>query len=230
MDANTTIIKHHGAGGGVTGSRHELALDDGASLLIDCGLFQGGDRGDDGAHAGHLDIGFDIEGVQALVITHVHLDHVGRIPWLLAAGFDGPIYCSEPSAELLPIMLEDAFKLGISRQPQAIQWYLKRVGRLIRPLPFGRWHSVYRRGGREAAIRLRRAGHVLGSAYVECALTEGDQDTRPSARRAASFSRKGRAARWSWMVASMRSTPVSIPSAAIPRTPTATACSTSSPA
>tara|TARA_B100000378_G_scaffold277255_1_gene277102 strand:- start:310 stop:660 length:351 start_codon:yes stop_codon:yes gene_type:complete len=115
MDDTKTIIKHHGTATGVTGSCHELVLDDHASLLIDCGLFQGDDRGAD-----NLDIRFDIGAVEGLVITHVHLDHVGRIPWLLAAGFDGPIYCSEPSAELLPIVLEDAFKLAISRQPEAI--------------------------------------------------------------------------------------------------------------
>ena len=179
MDETKTIIKHHGAATGVTGSCHELLLDDHASLLVDCGLFQGGDRGADGAGADNLDIRFDIGAVQGLVVTHVHLDHVGRIPWLLAAGFDGPIYCSEPSAELLPIVLEDAFKLAISRQPEAIRWYLKRVERLLRPLPFDQWHTVYERGGHEANIRLRRAGHVLGSAYVECALTgeARDQET-----------------------------------------------------
>ena len=169
-DADKLTIKHHGAATGVTGSCHELFLDNHASLLIDCGLFQGGDQGADGADADHLEIGFDIGAVQGLVVTHVHLDHVGRIPWLLAAGFDGPIYCSEPSAELLPIVLEDAFKLAISRQPEAIRWYLKRVQRLLRPIPFDQWHTIYERGGHDVDIRLRRAGHVLGSAYVECAL------------------------------------------------------------
>ncbi|WP_414433617.1 MBL fold metallo-hydrolase [Alloalcanivorax venustensis] len=179
-DSNKSVIKHHGAATGVTGSCHELTLDDNAGLLIDCGLFQGGDRGADGADAGRPEIEFDIGHISALVVTHVHLDHVGRIPWLLAAGFDGPIYCSEPSAELLPIMLEDAFKLAVSRQPEAINWYLSRVQRLLRPLPFDQWHSVYQGAGKEAAIRLRRAGHLLGSAYVECALTgeARGQDTR----------------------------------------------------
>ena len=60
MDDTKTIIKHHGAATGVTGSCHELLLDDHASLLIDCGLFQGGDRGADGAGADNLDIRFDI--------------------------------------------------------------------------------------------------------------------------------------------------------------------------
>jgi len=55
-DSNKSVIKHHGAATGVTGSCHELALDDNAGLLIDCGLFQGGDRGADGADAGRPEI------------------------------------------------------------------------------------------------------------------------------------------------------------------------------
>src|SRR5690606_41790272 len=65
------------------------------------------DSPEGGAGAGRLTIDFPIEGIRALVATHVHIDHVGRIPWLLAAGFKGPILCSEPSARLLPIVLED---------------------------------------------------------------------------------------------------------------------------
>ena len=113
------VVRHHGAVSGVTGSAHEWVMSDKASVLIDCGLFQGRDTGPGGASAGALAIDFDISRLQALVLTHVHIDHVGRVPWLLAAGFQGPIYCSLPSAKLLPIVLEDAFRLGISRQPSA---------------------------------------------------------------------------------------------------------------
>ncbi|WP_420827412.1 MBL fold metallo-hydrolase RNA specificity domain-containing protein [Halochromatium glycolicum] len=54
---------------------------------MDCGLFQGDEAGDDGARADQLQIGFDIAPIQALIITHVHIDHVGRLPHLLAAGY-----------------------------------------------------------------------------------------------------------------------------------------------
>jgi metallo-beta-lactamase family protein len=64
---------------------------------------------------GRLQIGFPLEPIQALIVTHVHIDHVGRIPYLLAAGFRGPILCSEASAELLPLVLEDALKVGFTR-------------------------------------------------------------------------------------------------------------------
>ncbi|GAA5137927.1 MBL fold metallo-hydrolase [Alloalcanivorax gelatiniphagus] len=159
------IIHHHGAVDGVTGSCHELVLGPDASLLIDCGLFQGEDAAPRGG-PDQLAIGFDVGRIKALVVTHVHIDHVGRIPWLLAAGFDGPILCSEPSARLLPLVLEDAFKLSLSRQTEAVERYLKVIEQRLVALPYDRWHRV--RG--EARIRLRRAGHILGSAYVECDL------------------------------------------------------------
>ncbi len=162
---HTNTIHHHGGAQGVTGSCHELVLGPDASLLIDCGLFQGEDAAPRGG-ADQLAIEFDVSRVVALVVTHVHIDHVGRIPWLLAAGFEGPILCSEPSARLLPIVLEDAFKLSLSRQTEAVERYLKVVrGRLV-SLPYDTWYPVP--GGDGARVRLQRAGHILGSAYVEC--------------------------------------------------------------
>lgn len=87
-------ILHHGGATGVTGSCHQLLLNSENSLLIDCGLFQGEDAHEDSFE--QLQIEFDISTVKALVITHVHIDHVGRLPYLLAAGFKGPILCSDP--------------------------------------------------------------------------------------------------------------------------------------
>ncbi len=77
---------HHGAVDGVTGSCHQLTLPDGQSVLVDCGLFQGAETSPDGAGANQLEIGFALDKVRALIVTHVHIDHVGRIPYLLAAG------------------------------------------------------------------------------------------------------------------------------------------------
>jgi len=156
-------IRHHGGVNGVTGSCHELVLSPDASLLIDCGLFQGDDAAPRGG-ADQLAIEFDVGRIKALVVTHVHIDHVGRIPWLLAAGFEGPILCSEPSAKLLPLVLEDAFKLSVSRQTEAVERYLKVIEQRLVALPYGQWHRV----AGQATIRLQRAGHILGSAYVEC--------------------------------------------------------------
>ncbi|PKO58159.1 MAG: MBL fold hydrolase [Betaproteobacteria bacterium HGW-Betaproteobacteria-19] len=170
MNAN---IIHHGAFRGVTGSCHQLFIDDRHSLLIDCGLFQGAETAPDGqSGASQLDIGFAVDKVQALVATHVHIDHVGRIPWLLAAGFKGPILCSEPSAKLLPVVLADAFALSVSRDRQTVERYLKLVESRIRALPWRTWHTVFKGPQGSCRIRLQRAGHILGSAYVECELTD----------------------------------------------------------
>jgi len=164
-------IEHHGAKDGVTGSCHQLHMDASHSLLVDCGLFQGNETSSDGrAATERLDIEFSLATVQALV-THVHIDHVGRIPYLLAAGYEGPIYCSEPSAKLLPIVLEDAVKLGFSRGPKAIERYLKLVEQRLRPLPYQRWSTLLETEELIARVRLQRAGHILGSAYVEVDLT-----------------------------------------------------------
>ena len=164
-------IRHHGAIDGVTGSCHQLEMSAHSSLLIDCGLFQGGDErvALDG-NVQHPQIRFSIEGIKALLITHVHADHVGRIPYLLAAGFTGPILCSEPSAKLLPLVLEDAFRLEFSREPKKIERYLRRLRQQIIALPFDYWFSVEQTGTLQAKIRLQRAGHILGSVYVECDL------------------------------------------------------------
>ncbi|QDF98684.1 MBL fold hydrolase [Azoarcus sp. DD4] len=162
-------IIHHGGHTGVTGSCHQLLFDDGDSLLIDCGLFQGAETAADGRRGDDaLEIRFAVGRIRALVLTHVHIDHVGRIPWLLAAGFKGPIICSEPSARLLPTVLADAFELGVTRDTRLIERYLQMVEARLQPLPYRTWLTVSGRGNTTCRIRLQRAGHILGSAYVEC--------------------------------------------------------------
>lgn len=175
-------IVHHGAVDGVTGSCHQLWLDSANSILIDCGLFQGAETSAEGAGSANPAINFSLAGVRALVVTHVHIDHVGRIPHLIAAGFRGPIYCSEASALLLPLVLEDALRMGISRDSNLIENFLGYIRRQIRPLPCKQWHPVPEvippqtgtampTAAPALAIRLQRAGHILGSVYVECELT-----------------------------------------------------------
>jgi len=131
-------IAHHGAVTGVTGSCHELQLDNKNSVLIDCGIFQGSDSSPHGkANPDDLELDFSIESVQALIVTHCHIDHAGRIPWLLAAGFDQPIYCSKPTAKLLPLMLEDAAKIGITRDKKLIKKLVDKIESLLQPLAYG---------------------------------------------------------------------------------------------
>jgi metallo-beta-lactamase family protein len=159
-------IKHHGAVSGVTGSCHELVVGR-SGILIDCGLFQGEEVGN-GASASNLAIDFPISHIRALVVTHVHIDHVGRIPYLLAAGFEGPIICSEPSAIMLPEILEDALKIGFTRDRSLIEKVLGLIRSRLVPVPYEQWHSVFDGKDESLSVRLQRAGHILGSAYVEC--------------------------------------------------------------
>lgn len=174
-------IKHHGAVTGVTGSCHELTLGSdqlsAAGILVDCGLFQGAEKGD-GASASSLSVDFPIEHIRALVVTHVHIDHVGRIPYLLSAGFEGPIICSEPSAIMLPEILEDALKIGFTRDRALIERVLGLIRSRLVPVPYGQWHEVFAEPGGSLSVRLQRAGHILGSAYVECEAVSGAERER----------------------------------------------------
>jgi metallo-beta-lactamase family protein len=171
-------ILHHGAVDGVTGSCHQLFWSEKRSILIDCGLFQGTEAAPDGSHFDQLKINFPVDQIDALVVTHVHIDHVGRIPYLLAAGFTGPIYCSEPSAHLLPLVLEDALKIGFTRNQRLIGQFLKQIKQQIQPLPYKQWQKVGSESGTQLRIKLQEAGHILGSAYIECDLKTGSQRER----------------------------------------------------
>jgi len=131
-------VSHHGAVNGVTGSCHELHVDDNNSILIDCGLFQGAETSPGGSHHEQMAIDFSLRSIQALVVTHVHIDHVGRIPYLLAAGFKGPIYCSQASAVLLPEVLEDAVKIGFTKNRHLISKFISHIKKQLVPLAYGK--------------------------------------------------------------------------------------------
>ncbi|MCO8125094.1 MBL fold metallo-hydrolase [Stieleria sp. TO1_6] len=150
---------HHGGYDGVTGSCHQLSLDSGDTLLVDCGLFQGTDA----RRHPDLEINFAIDRLQALLLTHIHIDHVGRLPYLMAAGFSGPIYCSRPTAEMLPLAMEDAIKIGFTHKQRMIDAFLDTLKSQLRPLDYGEWQAILP----DASIRLQPAGHILGSCYFE---------------------------------------------------------------
>ena len=140
-------IKHHGAINGVTGSCHQLSLS-GGSVLIDCGLFQGDesfdresdDASSDAAHLKQID--FPISDVKALLVTHCHIDHVGRIPYLLAAGFEGPIYATKATALLLPLVIEDAIKVGVTRNRSIIRSVMARFMSQLVAIEYGEWFQI----------------------------------------------------------------------------------------
>lgn len=164
-------ISHHGGASGVTGSCHELHCTATESLLVDCGLFQGEDY-----HSPEIE--FAVDGIRALIVTHVHLDHVGRIPYLIAAGFSGPIFCSHASAVLLPAVLEDAMKVGVTRNERLLSEALRRIKAQIVACDYGDWVSVDAVTGRRVEIKLQQAGHILGSAYVQIKLAKSTDQSR----------------------------------------------------
>lgn len=165
-----------GAARTVTGSCH-LVTTDSFSLLIDCGLFQGGSRIE---VLNEQPFPFEPSEVDAVVLTHGHLDHVGRLPLLVKRGFKGPIYCTPATREVAVIILEDSAKIQEEDFARALR-RARRSGRerevreplytaadaqacfeRFRLVPFERWTEL---GG--ARMRLRPAGHILGSGYVE---------------------------------------------------------------
>ncbi|GAA3514821.1 MBL fold metallo-hydrolase RNA specificity domain-containing protein [Actinocatenispora rupis] len=169
----TTSLRFLGAAGTVTGSRF-LIDSDGRRLLVDCGMYQG-----DAALRRRNWQPFPVEptSVDAIAVSHAHLDHIGLLPLLSRAGFTGPVYCSEQTARLAAIVLRDAAHLqeedaryaarhGYSRHDPALPLYThvdaERCLDLLRPVPFGKPVAV----GGDLSVTLSRAGHILGSACV----------------------------------------------------------------
>ena len=176
MGANPTIL-HHGAVNGITGSCHRLQLDADNAILIDCGLFQGAET-TGGDESTRHQIEYSVKDLRALIVTHVHIDHIGRLPYLLAAGFRGPIICTTPSATLLPLVVEDALKVGFTRDERLIKGALALIKSLTQPLDYGHWQTIIDHPTAPVHVRLQRAGHILGSAYAEIDIGIGPKSQR----------------------------------------------------
>lgn len=174
---------HHGAVNGVTGSCHQISVENTSSYLIDCGLFQGAEaneqslkqntlasnknKANDLSYGNHH-INFSLDHIIALLVTHCHIDHVGRIPYLLAAGFKGPIYCSSATAKLLPLVIEDAVKVGVSKNKQLISKVLSQLKQQLVAVDYQQWQPVSTHDKNiKVKIKFKPAGHILGSAYIE---------------------------------------------------------------
>ena len=172
-----------GAAETVTGSGHYLRLGD-MELLIDCGLFQGSDE----LEARNREaFPFDPARLDAVLLTHAHLDHVGRLPLLHRRGFRGPIYCTQPTAALAETVLLDSARLQTESYSREVRW-ARRGGTeraveeplydeedvhntlaLLRPqLSFGETLQVGK-----LKVRAERAGHILGSAFLVLDAPEG---------------------------------------------------------
>lgn len=122
----------------------------GEDFLVDCGSF---------GSAGDEIIPERPDLIPFMILTHAHSDHCGLIPELFAAGFDGEVYCTAPTADLVPVVLRMA--RGISRRKVPREDFDRALSAL-RGVPFG---ETVRRGGVE--FTMRRAQHLLGAAFVE---------------------------------------------------------------
>jgi metallo-beta-lactamase family protein len=173
-----------GAAGTVTGSMH-LVRAHGRRILLDCGLFQG--RKDLRLRNWGARLP-EPETLDAVVLTHAHVDHSGYLPLVVRRGFRGPIYCTPATADLLDIVLRDAAHLqeeaaeranrrGYTKHHPALPLYdTGDVEATLRLLARRGYDAPFLVGPGVAAT-LRRAGHILGSATVELAL-DGTPPTR----------------------------------------------------
>lgn len=169
-------MKWHFLGGAdtVTGSKHLLEIE-GAKILFDCGLFQG--RRKEANEINQI-LGFDPAAIDAMVLSHAHIDHCGNIPTLAKNGYRNPIHATAATADLLPIMLRDSAhiqeadaaylnqKTNRRGQPPVVPLYALKDAeaalKLIRP------HAYNQPLELPGGIRVTHmdAGHILGAALA----------------------------------------------------------------
>lgn len=173
-------IAFHGAAGMVTGSMFLARMENGKSVLVDCGLMQGS-KSD--LIRNHEEFPFDPASLDAVILTHAHIDHSGRLPKLVKDGFRGPVFCTPATADLLPLMLHDSAHI---QRMENERFNKKRARQGEPPVP-----PLYDAGDVDATVKLvvphaygaefvpvegatarfRDAGHILGSSFVR--LTDG---------------------------------------------------------
>ena len=173
----TLQLSFLGAAGTVTGSRYLLEARNGGELkrlLVDCGLFQGYKNL---RQRNWRPFPVEPESIDAVVITHAHLDHSGYLPLFVANGFRGPVYCTAATRDLCEILLLDAAHLQeeeaafrnrhhYSKHSPALPLYTKRdAERALRQLEVVNYGDLIERGPWK--VRLHPNGHILGSAFID---------------------------------------------------------------
>jgi metallo-beta-lactamase family protein len=170
-------LTFHGAAGGVTGSMHQLEVE-GKHYLLDCGMFQGRRKE---AEQLNRDFPFPASSVDAVVLSHAHIDHSGRLPLLVKNGFHGPIYATPATMDLCDAMLRDTGHIAESDaefvnrkhldEPPVEPLYTVEDAvtamRLFRPVPLHKPTSI----GEHLTMESYDAGHILGSSSI--VLTNG---------------------------------------------------------
>ena len=181
--ANDLKLRILGAAGEVTGSNYMIETDS-YKVLVDCGFHQGKDEE---KHEGES-FNYDPTRVDALILTHAHIDHSGRIPLLVKEGFKGKVFCTSATAELVEILWRDSAKImgedaewrtrknSRKGQPAIEPLYAEKeveaTLKLLSPIPYDEVIEI-REG---LKVRLREAGHILGSSIVETWISENNGD------------------------------------------------------
>ena len=176
------ILQSYGAAEVVTGSCHLLQLQNGITLLIDCGMFQG-----EAEDRNRNPFGFDPEEVDFLLITHGHLDHVGRVPKLFKEGFQGTIVTQRSTMDLAEVvMLDSAHLMKESYKTQYRKAQRKGKEKEIKEALYteGDVRSVFQSPmifaiydeqidlGNGIFVNFKNAGHILGSSIIEVIFEE----------------------------------------------------------
>ncbi|WP_149111610.1 MBL fold metallo-hydrolase [Limnoglobus roseus] len=174
-----------GAAASVSGSMHLLEAAN-QQILLDCGLHQG-KREEARERNNHFP--FHPDQLDAVIVSHAHIDHCGNLPTLTRRGYTGPIYCTPPTRDLLRVMLrdsakiqeEDAAHINIARnyaepwvQPLYTQADVFRVFDQLVAVPFGKELDL----GRNVRLRFYEAGHILGSAAVHIRVDHEGRERR----------------------------------------------------
>jgi metallo-beta-lactamase family protein len=177
-------VKFLGGAESVTGSRYLVEVDE-FRFLFDCGLFQGLKE----LRLRNWDpFPVDPATIQAVVLSHAHIDHSGYLPKLVREGFAGPVYCTPPTADLLEIMLIDSAKLqeeetayaihkGYSRHAQPLPLYTETDAKAVFPLLKTFHYNETFQLNKRISVTYRDAGHLLGSAITEITI-QGDNQKK----------------------------------------------------
>lgn len=179
-------IHFHGAARTVTGSMHLLEVT-GSRLLLDCGLFQGPRQE---TYARNRNFPFDPGAIDAVILSHAHIDHSGNLPHLVKHGFQGPIYATPATAHLTDLMLRDAghiqeadaVYLNKKRSERGEDWieplYTEEDAARVKPYLSAVAYNVSFEPVPGVSACLVDAGHILGSAAVVLDLQEKGRKIR----------------------------------------------------
>ena len=165
-------IKFLGAAGTVTGSSYVLTSENGQSILIDLGMFQGPPEID---KLNYEPFDYDVSTLSGAILTHAHLDHCGRMPILVKNGFKGSIYMTPPTADLTELSLMDSAKIAKEDKTKVL-YNQNDVSSLVKQFVVVDYHREIHIG--DYVITFKDAGHILGSASLEIIDKNPDSDIK----------------------------------------------------